>query len=267
MSELPPSYDAALSYPTVPSVPSAASGQLPQYVHPHHHTAPLKHGARLQSSNITRPKMGEVKLFEGSNERRRHEELADLYAIIKVTDSLEAAYSRDAISTSEYSESCTRLLSQFKGTESALITGGMITSAEIFMREYNIDCPRAYDRLIRAGVPATVMHMSHDDRADSVIVAETVQAFITAMDALKLEQRAVDEVQPLLAELMSALTRVAGLPADFEGLVKMRLWLQKLNQMRAVEELSDEEARQLIFDLEGAYSAFHRYLSTGGRKS
>ena len=86
--------------------------------------------------------MGEVKLFEGSNERRRHEELADLYAIIKVTDSLEAAYSRDAITTAEYSESCTRLLSQFKGTESALITGGMITSAEVFMREYNIDCPR-----------------------------------------------------------------------------------------------------------------------------
>lgn len=87
------------------------------------------------------------------------------------------------------------------------------------------------------------------------------------MDALKLEQRAVDEVQPLISELMSALTRVASLPGDFEGLVKMRLWLQKLNQMRAVEELSDEEARQLIFDLEGAYSAFHRHLSTGGRKS
>lgn len=33
----------------------------------------------------------------------------------------------------------------------------------------------AYDRLIRAGVPATVMHLSHDDRAESVIVAETVQ--------------------------------------------------------------------------------------------
>jgi ESCRT-I complex subunit VPS28 len=96
---------------------------------------------------------------------------------------------------------------------------------------------------------------------------ECVQAFITAMDALKLEQRAVDEVQPLISELMSALTRVGGLPVDFEGLVKMRLWLQKLNQMRAVEELSDEETRQLLFDLEGAYSAFHRYLSMGGRSA
>jgi hypothetical protein len=133
MSEAPPSYDAALAYPTVPSVP--------QYQQ-HSHASSQSLGMRPQSSNITRPKMGEVRLFEGSNERRRHEELGDLYAIIKVTESLEAAYSRDAITTSEYSEACTRLLAQFKSTESALITGGMITSAEVFMREYDIDCPR-----------------------------------------------------------------------------------------------------------------------------
>jgi hypothetical protein len=32
-------------------------------------------------------------------------------------------------------------------------------------------------------------------------VAETVQHFITAMDAVKLEQRAVDEIQPLISDL------------------------------------------------------------------
>lgn len=207
--------------------------------------------------------MGEVRLFQDSNERRRHEELGDLYAIIKTTEALEAAFSRDAITPSEYAEACTRLISQFKSTESALITGGMITSADVFMREFDIDCPRAYDRLIRSGVPATVLHVSHDDRAESVIVAETVQAFITAMDGLKLEQRAMDSVQPLISDLMTALTKVHGLSPEFEGLVKLRLWLQKLNQMRAVEMISEEEARQLIFDLEGSYSAFHRFLSTG----
>jgi ESCRT-I complex subunit VPS28 len=83
------------------------------------------------------------------------------------------------------------------------------------------------------------------------------------MDALKLDQRAVDAVQPLISDLMASLTKVQGLSPDFEGLVKLRLWLQKLNQMRAIEEISEEEARQLIFDLEGSYSAFHRFLSTG----
>lgn len=50
------------------------------------------------------------------------------------------------------------------------------------------------------GVPATVLHASSDNRAESVIVAETVQAFITAMDALRLQQRAVDEVQVRFTE-------------------------------------------------------------------
>lgn len=34
-----------------------------------------------------------------------------------------------------------------------------------------------------------------DNRGDNVIVAETVQSFITLMDALKLGQKAVDEIQ------------------------------------------------------------------------
>lgn len=118
-------------------------------------------------------------------------------------------------------------------------------------------------------------------------MAETVQSFITAMDALKLEQRAVDEIQPLVSELMSALTKVPGLPPGFEGSLcmfhlteyvyipdfngwllvpigttKMQSWLQKLNQMRAVEELSEDDARQLTHDLDCSYSAFHRYLSS-----
>jgi len=66
---------------------------------------------------------------------------------------------------------------------------------------------------------------------------------------LALENYAIDMVQPLLADLMGALTRLAGsssadgntaglaLPPDFEALVKLRLWLQKLNEMRAYEEL------------------------------
>ena len=96
---------------------------------------------------------------------------------------------------------------------------------------------------------------------ESVIVAETVQGFITAMDALKLQQRAVDEIQPLLSELMNSLTKVPGLtPVTFESSKKISGWLTKLNQWRASEELGDEDVRQLIYDLESAYNEFHRFL-------
>ena len=108
---------------------------------------------------------------------------------------------------------------------------------------------------------STIIYLLIFEIIESVIVAETVQGFITAMDALKLQQRAVDEIQPLLSELMNSLTKVPGLtPVTFESSKKISNWLIKLNQWRASEELGDEDVRQLIYDLESAYNEFHRYL-------
>lgn len=44
---------------------------------------------------------------------------------------------------------------------------------------------------------------TQDDRGEAIKVAETVQYFITAMDGVRLEQRAVDELQPMLSDIMS----------------------------------------------------------------
>eukprot|EP01040_Poterioochromonas_malhamensis_P002209 gene2208-2351_t len=208
-----------------------------------------------------RPKLNEIKMYENSKERDQLERLADLYEIIKTTELLETAYARDAISPQEYSENCNRLISQFKTTEKGLVLSKAIENADTFFKEYQVDCPRAYERLILSGVAATVIHPAADNRLDSVIVAETVQAFITSMDALKLGQRAVDEIQPLIADLMGSLAKVRSLPQDFEGLVKIKLWLQKLNEMRAADEIEEDEIRQLLFDIESSYSAFHKHLS------
>lgn len=82
------------------------------------------------------------------------------------------------------------------------------------------------------------------------------------MDALKLGQRAVDEVQPLISELMSSLGRVPSLSSEFEGVVKMSVWLKKLNEMRAADEIEENDVRQLLFDLESSYTAFHKHLSS-----
>ncbi len=112
------------------------------------------------------------------------------------------------------------------------------------------------------GVPATVMDPPADNRADSVIVAETVQALITLMDTLKLNQRAKDEIHPYVEQVVTSLAKVRGLPSDFDGLVKMKLWLQKLNDLRAYDEIEESEARQFTFDVDAAYSAFRTYLSS-----
>lgn len=84
------------------------------------------------------------------------------------------------------------------------------------------------------------------------------QNFITFMDALKLRLRAKDQLHPLLTDLMQSYSRFCSLSAsgagagadesnapEWEGRPKMLQWLITLNRMRASEEISDEQSRQV----------------------
>mmetsp|Transcript_16962 Transcript_16962/g.25169 ORF Transcript_16962/g.25169 Transcript_16962/m.25169 type:complete len:139 (-) Transcript_16962:1642-2058(-) len=133
-------------------------------------------------------------------------------------------------------------------------------TVETFMEVYELDCPRATERLLKMGVPEPMNKGSNDQGAVAITVAETVQHFITLMDAIKLEQRAVDELQPLLSDLMNSLTNLPETPNDFDPNKAVSKWLQKLNTMRAVDEVDEDDARQLYHDLDSAYSEFTRYL-------
>lgn len=207
----------------------------------------------------------EVQLYETAKEREHYDNLADLYAIILATEHLERAMARDAITRAQYITECNKLISQFKMAERAALGSDMTT--ETFMSLYQMDCPRATERLLVAGVPQQIRSSISEDDPDghrnvAVTVAETVQFFITAMDAVKLEQRAVDELHPLLSDLMDALTRLPDIPDRFEPNNKVERWLQRLNGLRAVDEIDEDDARQLSHDLDSAYAEFTRYLRT-----
>jgi ESCRT-I complex subunit VPS28 len=212
----------------------------------------------------------EVPLYSSTNRRERelYDEQANLYAIIVATEHLERAYARDAISANEYTSNCKKLLSQFRLAEKGLkmSTNGVMTT-ETFMELYmmNNECPRAIERLLKVGVPEPTKSSAGsgggnnngsgggdgNDGGNAIVVAETVQQFITAMDAVKLEQRAVDEIQPLLSDLYDSLaTRFPDInPTTFGPAVKIQSWLSQLNALRAVDEISENDSRQLYFDL------------------
>ena len=147
----------------------------------------------------------EVELYQSSRERQAYDDQATLYAIILATEHLERAYARDAVTQQEYVAECNKLISQFKMAEKAALPKLNMTT-ETFMQVYQMDCPRAVERLLNMGVPEPIRSGETTDVA--VTVAETVQHFITAMDAVKLESRFVDELQPLLSDLMDSLTRL-----------------------------------------------------------
>ncbi|ORY99531.1 VPS28 protein-domain-containing protein [Lobosporangium transversale] len=205
----------------------------------------------------------EIRLTTNNRERAQMDNMADLYSIIVVLEHLEMAYIRSAITHTQYTPECRNLIAQYRTASNLL---GDI-DLEKFMKEYNLDCPAAAKR-IKIGVPATVefgdggASDEPNGHRTAKYVAETVQSYITVVDLLKLGRTAVDEIHPHLAELMQSLNNVRSLPADFEGRAKVREWLIKLNSMKASDQLTTSEKRQLEFDLESNYTAFRGWLDS-----
>ena len=201
----------------------------------------------------------EVELYSSSRERQAYDDQATLYAIILATEHLERAYSRDAITQKEYLKECSKLISQFRLAEKAALSKLNMTT-ENFMELYQMDCPRATERLLKMGHPEPIRTTTGENTA--TLVAKTVENFITAMDVVKLETRFMDEIEPYLRDLMNSLAQLPDVPDDFEPIRKVKHWLQQLHSMRATEEISDEDARQLSHDLDAAYGEFNRYLKS-----
>jgi ESCRT-I complex subunit VPS28 len=145
----------------------------------------------LTTDENKNPKMSNTKisLWATPQQRRMAEDQAELFAILRATEKLEFAYARDAIDSDEYTEACQRLITQFKATEKALRQDGTITDTQTFVTKYGLDCPRAVERLLTSGVPATVLHGgSGATRSTNEVVlsAEVTSAFITCMDTARM---------------------------------------------------------------------------------
>lgn len=93
--------------------------------------------ARLLSDTQANIKQ-EVKLASSSAERDLYESLAEIYSIIVTLDGLEKAYIRDAIPESEYTETCARLLKQYKSTLGDETVAREFVDLETFKRTWQV---------------------------------------------------------------------------------------------------------------------------------
>ncbi len=201
-----------------------------------------------------------IDLYESHKERKYYDCRANLYAIIMATEHLERAYAQDCVSNEEYTIECNKLISQFKIAEKALEN----ETTESFMRTFQMDCPRAANRLLKMGVPESLRSSGGNDN-DVVAVKKTTADLITAMDTVRLGQVEVDALSPVLLDLRNSLAQHPGTPKDWGPLRKVENWLVKLNSMRAYDSIDANDSRQLVFDLETAYEEFDQYLNTKGR--
>jgi ESCRT-I complex subunit VPS28 len=68
-----------------------------------------------------------------------------------------------------------------------------------------------------------------------------------------------DALHPLLSEVIQSVNKVTD--QDFENRGKIIHWLITLNQMKATEELTENQAREVAFDIEQAYQGFKATLN------
>ncbi|KAJ3447472.1 vacuolar protein sorting 28 isoform 2 vps28 [Anaeramoeba flamelloides] len=202
-----------------------------------------------------------LKLFTNTKDREKVDNFGNLYSIIKTVEYLERAYVRDAISSENYTKECGKLISQFKV---ALDSVGMkIENVSQWMKNYGMNCKAAEKTLIEQGVPSTIIHGNNYEKEQGesgVFIFQTASFFITAMDSVKLNMIAVDQLQPVLSDLLNSLNKIDKLKPDFDGKVRITKWLKILNTMMASDELSNEQSRQLLFDLETSYNLLNSTL-------
>lgn len=108
--------------------------------------------------------------------------------------------------TTQYTKECQDLITGFKLTRDTLERAGHIQGVPQFMADYGLTgrVTRASTRLLVEGVPATVTHTTADGRSMQRHVRDVVQYFITASDSLRLNVVDVDEVTPLIKDVMTA---------------------------------------------------------------
>ncbi|KAK3114309.1 Vacuolar protein-sorting-associated protein 28 [Teratosphaeriaceae sp. CCFEE 6253] len=213
----------------------------------------------------------EVKLADTAAERDLHESLAEIYSIIVTLDALEKAYLRDSIREGEYTETCDRLLRQYKRNLADETVAAAFGDLESFKYEWDLEVPKATERL-RIGTVENAPTTSHrplstasaslgpatGPATNATHIVSASENFITLFDAVRMHMLSKDTLHPILVEIIQAVNKVTD--RDFANKGKIVQWLITLNQMRAAEELTDGMARELQFDLNAAYDGFKSTL-------
>ncbi|ORY57193.1 ESCRT-1 complex, Vps28 subunit [Pseudomassariella vexata] len=208
----------------------------------------------------------EVKLADSRAERDLQDSLAEIFSIIVTLDELEKAFLKDAIPEADYTEICERSLKQYKSILADETVANTFVGLEEFKAEWDLEVPRATERL-KVGMPSTAVNASTGAAAapaastsnkSGALILEATTDFITFLDALRLGMLAKDQLHPLLTDVIQSVNKVTD--RDFENRGKIVQWLITLNQMKATQELSEHQQRELELDINSALQGFKNIL-------
>lgn len=203
--------------------------------------------------------MSSLELTPG--DRQNLDYLADLFALVTAIEQIEKASRRDLITQDQYSTTIRRLLDRFKNTVSHLENSRnpYFTTIDDFFDTYCARCPAACTT-IKEGPASSPTENTGRFLARQAM--ECGQYFITLLDALRLQQTAVDALNPLLIDLVQGLGKLGLTDRDFYK--RLTRWRQRLDGMNAADMLDEASAREFAYDLERGYNSLRTYLDEDG---
>lgn len=259
-------------------------------------SAPVNHyGTQGSTRSFPTELFEETALFDPltttDNDKEVFEILSEIYSIIITLDTIEKSFLKDNINYTQYTNIVNKLLKQYDVYLSNDKILAEFVNLETFVKRFDIVASNAIIRLNK-GIPMTLEHGINeteepDLEADTVLdpedtqtvtqerknhnlskrkttgingryIAEATGNFITLIDALKLNYRAKDQLHPLLADLLLSINKLN--VQNFPHREKLVEWIIKLNKLRVDDVLTDNEIRELIYDLEMSYKSFYTLL-------
>ena len=130
-----------------------------------------------------------------------------------------------------------------------------------FMAQYNLTHCQSAKMLLTQG--KSNYRGEETDKNLAQRVFDITTKFMQPIDMLTLEIKSIDEISPSLRDVHQALLNYPKLPADYQGLQTIQRWVDKVSTMKASDSLSDDDARQLKFDLETAMQRFNDVVLKG----
>lgn len=77
-----------------------------------------------------------------------------------------------------------------------------------------------------------------------------------ARDMLEMNMVSTEYLMPSIRDCFTSMQRYPSLPPTFEGMKILEGWFKKLSAMKATDSLTEEEIKQLKYDLGNIFDAF-----------
>lgn len=168
---------------------------------------------------------------------------------------------KDLVTEKDYQKSCTKLLRQLYNQKKAIENqDDSFKGIQDFLDQYGYECGHARRRM-EVGI-AEDFTGSGGGGSKSVYAFELAQYFLTAKDALELDMKEVDQLLPLISDIVQGINRIDIPRTDpaFKAKDKILEWHTTLHKMKAVDFLNEGQIRQLKLDLETTQSAMYVFL-------